>query len=401
MMKTLLVLTGILVILLFLLYIDFHLGERAQRKTTIRRNHPFRHSDFHLFTDGTELFPSLFQTVKEATSHIHILFYTIKTDSISTEFLELLETKANEGVEVRLILDWLGSIQIRKKLREKLKNAGVQFAFCQLPKFPYLFYSLQVRNHRKIAIIDGKIGFMGGFNIGKDYIHTNFKLSPWRDYHLKVVGEGVDDLQREFLIDWQDASKINLLQNPVYFPKQKIGNSRHQVIPSQGVYLEELLCNLVRNSKTSLFIGTPYFIPSKRMTKELLAALERNVEITILLPNKADHFLVKEASFRYLRIVLSNGAKVFQYMNGFFHGKLIIADQEVAILGSANFDKRSFFLNHELNCCIYDGSFIQKVKDTADKDIQQSDELQLEDLTKFHLWTFLKECIARPFSLFL
>lgn len=400
-MEIILIIIGIAVLLIFLLFMDFHFGERAQRKITTRKNHPFRYSDFELFIDGTELFPSLFEEIQNAKSHIHILFYTIKTDSISQEFLTLLKTKADDGVEVRLILDWLGSIKIRKKIRENLKESGVQFAYCQLPTLPYLFYSLQVRNHRKITIIDGKTGFMGGFNIGKDYIHANFKLSPWRDYHLKITGEGVEDLQREFLLDWRDASKVNLLQDSIYFPAQNKGNSRHQIIPTQGVYLEEIVCNLIKNCKTSLFIGTPYFIPSKRIMNELVSALQRNVEITILLPNKADHLLVKEASFRYLRVLLHKGANVYQYMNGFFHGKLIILDDDIAFLGSANFDKRSFFLNHELNCSIYDLDTLKLVKSTINQDLKLSDQLQATDLKHVSLWTFIKECIARPFSPFL
>ncbi|CAI9396406.1 MULTISPECIES: cardiolipin synthase [Bacillaceae] len=400
-MKIFLVILCIIAILIFLLYMDYQLGKRAQQKRIDRKNHPFRYTDFHIYSDGTELFPALFQAVKEAKSHVHILFYTIKTDSISNEFLHLLKTKAHEGVEVRLILDWLGSINIRKRIRRKLKQAGVQFAFCQLPTFPFLFYSLQVRNHRKIAIIDGKIGFMGGFNIGKDYIHENFKLSPWRDYHLQLIGEGVDDLQREFLIDWLKASKINLLQNQVYFSAQTKGETRHQIIPTQGVYLEELLCNLIKNSKRSLLIATPYFIPSKRVTEELLRALHRNVSLTILIPNKADHMLVKEAAFPYLRKLLKNGASVYQYMNGFFHGKLINADDEIMIVGSSNFDRRSIFLNHELNCCIYDPVFIAKMNKITTMDLEQAKELSLEDLKRIHLWSMVKEWLARLFAPFL
>ncbi|MEK4443795.1 cardiolipin synthase [Niallia sp. FSL K6-0077] len=400
-MKTFLIILSIIAILIFLLYLDFQLGKRAQQKKINRKNHPFRYSDFHIYSDGTELFPALFQAIEEAAEHVHILFYTIKTDSISNEFLNLLKTKAHEGVEVRLILDWLGSYKIRKKVREKLKKAGVQFAFCQLPIFPYLFYSLQVRNHRKIAIIDGKVGFMGGFNIGKDYIHANYKLSPWRDYHLKLIGEGVDDLQREFLMDWLKASKINLLQNRVYFPMQKRGESRHQIIPTQGVYLEEIVCHVIKNCKSSLLIATPYFIPSKQITKELLRALHRNISITILIPDKADHLLVKEASFPYLRTLIAHGASVYQYMNGFFHGKLINIDNEIIIIGSANFDRRSIFLNHELNCCIYDQGFIERMNKITTEDLQQAKELSLEGLDTITIRSKLKEWIASLFAPFL
>ncbi|KLV27448.1 cardiolipin synthase [Niallia circulans] len=400
-MKTFLIILSIIAILIFLLYLDFQLGKRAQHQKINRKNHPFRYSDFHIYSDGTELFPALFQAIEEATDHVHILFYTIKTDSISKEFLNLLKSKAHEGVEVRLILDWLGSYKIRRKVREELKKAGIQFAFCQLPSFPYLFYSLQVRNHRKIAIIDGKVGFMGGFNIGKDYIHANIKLSPWRDYHLKLIGEGVDDLQREFLMDWLKASKINLLQNRIYFPVQKKGASRHQIIPTQGVYLEEIVCHVIKNCKSSLLITTPYFIPSKQITSELLRALHRNISITILIPDKADHLLVKEASFPYLRTLLAHGASVYQYMNGFFHGKLINIDNEIIIIGSANFDRRSIFLNHELNCCIYDQGFIERMNKITTEDLQQAKELSLEGLDTITMRSKLKEWIARLFAPFL
>lgn len=391
----------IIVFLTLLIYLDFQLGEKFQAKKVKRKNHPFRYTDFHIYRDGTELFPDLFESMKVAKSHIHILFYTVKTDSISNEFLSVLQEKSKQGVEVRLLLDWLGSIKIRKKIRQKLTDAGVQFAFCHIPKLPFLFYSLQVRNHRKIAIIDGKVGYMGGFNVGKDYVHMNFKLSPWRDYHLKMIGEGVDDLQREFLVDWLEASKINLLQNKVYFPEQTQGKSRHQLIATQGVYLEEIIADLIRNAKTSITIGTPYFIPTKTIMEELLFALKRNVTITLLLPNSSDHILVKEASFPYLRVLLKQNARVFQYLNGFFHGKLIIADDSICMIGSSNFDRRSIFLNFELNCCIYDPDFIADIQKVVKQDLQQSEELYLNNLKTLNIWRIMKEWIARLFASFL
>ncbi|WP_445488915.1 cardiolipin synthase [Niallia sp. 03133] len=400
-MKSLLFIIFILLILILLLSIDFHLGRKHHLKKISRHNHAFRYSDFHLYRDGTELFPDLFSSIKNAKNHIHILFYTVKADSISNEFLSLLKDKANEGVEVRLILDWLGSFKLKKKAVNKLKSAGVQFRYCQIPKLPFLFFSLQVRNHRKITIIDGNIGFMGGFNIGKDYIHANLKLSPWRDYHMKIEGEGIEDLQRAFLIDWLEASKINLLQNDVYFPKQKKGHSRHQTIPSKGKYLEEELAHIIRNSNSSLIIGTPYFIPSKQLTQELILALKRNVSVTFLLPNNADHLLVKEASFPPLRILLSKGAQVFQYTHGFFHGKVLVADDEICLIGSSNFDKRSIFLNHEINCSIYDPVFIRHMKEVIADDLQTSNEIFYEDIASPSPWQFIKERTALILSPFL
>ncbi|MDE5053767.1 cardiolipin synthase [Niallia taxi] len=396
-MYTFLIIIGILLLLIFLLYIDFIVGKAITKRKVTRRNYPFRESNFQIFNDGKDLFPDLFQELENAEKHIHILFYTVKADTISTQFLEILERKAQDGIEVRLLLDWLGSFQIRKKIRNKLKEAGVEFAYCNRPTLPF-FYSLQVRNHRKISIIDGKISYVGGFNIGKDYIHANLKLSPWRDYHFKMTGEGVEDLQREFLLDWTDATKTNLLQNPIYFPEQPKGNARHQIIPTQGVYLEDVLCGLIRNTRKTLFIGTPYFIPSKRIMKELCMAQDRNVTITLLLPTKPDHILVKEASFPYLRTLLKGGARAYHYKHGFFHGKIITADDEICLVGTPNFDKRSIFLNHELVCCIFEPSFITEMNSIVDKDIAVSEKYTLEYLEKPKPKTVLLEWIAKLFA---
>ncbi|PKG22595.1 cardiolipin synthase [Niallia nealsonii] len=380
---------------------DFYFGRKHQLKNTKRRNHPFRYSNFTIYCNGKELFPELFSTLKGAKHHIHILFYTVKTDSISNEFFSLLREKAKEGVEVRLVLDWLGSLKVRKKIIQELQEDGIEFYFCHIPKLPFLFYSLQVRNHRKIAIVDGEIGFMGGFNIGKDYINANLKLSPWRDCHIKMTGEGLDDLQREFLKDWLGASKINLLQNSVYFPTQSKGTSRHQLIPSKGKYLEEILSNLIRNAKKSIIICTPYFIPTKQIMRELLFALDRNVEIMLLLPNNADHILVKEASFSYLRKLLAKNTTVYQYAHGFFHSKITIVDDEICFIGSSNFDKRSIFLNHELNCGVYDKKFIGEMQEQIQNDLKLSNPLLLADIENPTIWTLLKEKVSHIFSPFL
>lgn len=400
-MKTLLFILIAIIVVIFLLYIDFHFGRKHQMKHINRRDYPFRYSNFTIYCNGKDLFPELFSTLKHAKNHIHILFYTVKTDSISNEFLALLREKAKEGVEVRLVLDWLGSLKIRKKIIKELQESGIEFYFCHIPRLPFLFYSLQVRNHRKIAIVDGKIGFMGGFNIGKDYINANLKLSPWRDCHIKMIGEGVDDLQREFLNDWLGASKINLLQNKIYFPMQPKGTSRHQLIPAKGKYLEEILSHLIRNARKSIIICTPYFIPTKPIMKELLFALKRNVEIMILVPNNSDHILVKEASYPYLRELLAKDAAVFQYTYGFFHSKIMIVDDEICFVGSSNFDKRSILLNHELNCSIYDQEFINEIKKQIHTDLKASDRLLLKDIKKTTIWNLTKEKIAYVFSPFL
>lgn len=391
------------IILLFVLWLslDYTFGKRNQLKNLQRKNYPFRESNIEVFTKGPKLFADLFSELKKAQDHIHILFYIVKDDAISQEFLDILKNKANEGVEVRLLLDRLGSFPIKKKIVQSLKRHGVHFSFSHTPKLPFLFYTSQVRNHRKITIIDGEIGYVGGFNVGKEYINLDPKLSPWRDYHLKITGEGVADLQTEFLTDWSLETKINLLENKRYFPELPKGISRHQLIPSKGLFLEETFSALIRNAKSSIFIGSPYFIPNKRLLHDLTAAQARGVTLTILVPLKPDHPLVKEASFRYFRKLIHQGAFVYEYLNGFYHAKTMIIDDKICDIGTANFDRRSLFLNYEINCYIYDRAFIEKVRTIIETDIQGSRQLSLKKLNSPNFLRLCKELAARTVANFL
>lgn len=383
------------------LFLDFKMGRKNHLTTKKSNEFPFHNSDFEIFTHGTDLFNSMFEELKKAQKHIHVLFYICKDDPISTGFLDILRDKAETGVEVRLLLDWAGSIPVEKNKIKELKKAGVKFAFSNVPSFPYFFYSSQARNHRKITVIDGVVGYMGGYNVGKEYIDLDPKLSPWRDYHLKITGEGVEDLQKQFLIDWHEATKTNLLQNEVYFPKLKKGSVSHQIISTEGFLLEETFSSLIRNAKSTIFIGSPYFIPSKTIFNDLQSALVRGVSVTILVPFKSDHILVQEASYTHLRKLLKKGANVYQYKKGFYHAKILIIDDEVCDLGTANFDNRSLFLNHEINCYIYDKDMINTVKLILKKDLGDSQKVTLEDLNSLGLFTTLKEWVARSVSFFL
>ncbi|WP_415802569.1 cardiolipin synthase [Cytobacillus oceanisediminis] len=391
----------ILLVLFLWMYIDFTLGRKNHLKKLERTNCPIRQSDMEMFTDGPALFKDLFSEIRNAQKHIHILFYILKDDKISQEFLAILKGKAKEGVEVRLLLDWVGSFPVKRKTVKDLKSSGIKFSFAHVPKPPFLFYSFQARNHKKITVIDGKIGFSGGFNIGKEYINKDPKLTPWRDYHLKFQGEGVHDLQREFLVDWYKATKTDLLADSIYFPELHTGKYKHQLAAYKGAFMEESFSSIIRNAKKSITIGTPYFIPSKRLFQDLSHALKRGITVKILVPCMTDHVLVKEASYHYLRKLLKQGAYVYEYLNGFYHAKAIIIDDETSDVGTANFDKRSLFLNYEINCFIYDKEFIQKVQAVLDKDIQNAKRLTLKELNRPDPFRTFKEMLARTVASFL
>ncbi|NHM30127.1 cardiolipin synthase [Neobacillus terrae] len=393
---------GVILLLIAWLIADFRLGRiKNLNNLAKQKEYPILKGRMDLFPHGKELFRDYLGELKNAKKHIHVLFYIVKNDNISMEFFSILKKKASEGVEVRLLLDRLGSFMVKKEMIKDLRKAGVQFSFCNKPSLPYLFYSSQVRNHKKITVIDGETGYLGGFNVGKEYIDEDPKLSPWRDYHIKISGESVPALQEEFLQEWKEYAGINLLSNLEYFPKTSGGEIHHQFIPTETGTLETLYINNIQKAEKTILIGTPYFIPSRKVFNELIHAARRGVSITILVPQKTDHILVREASYRYFRQLLKLGAKIFQYKKGFYHAKTIVIDDTFCDIGTANFDRRSIFLNKEINCMIYDSNFIERVKEVIHQDILDSNPLTLSELNRPNFYRSLKESLAGSISLFL
>lgn len=376
-------LTG-LIILIIVLFIaasaDFFLGRYIHEKKSRRCSYPIRHGRMQIFTNGPNLFSNYFDDLYNAQTSIHVLFYIVKNDHFCQHFFEVLIDQANKGLKVRLLLDWFGSREVSKKLIKKARSAGVEVIFCHRPRFPFLFYSIQQRNHRKVTIIDGKTGYVGGFNVGKEYIDLDPVLSPWRDYHLRIEGDGIADLQREFLLDWEQATGDNYLKDKSLFPSLEKGPIAYRFFPTQGVDAEGEILKLLDQAEKSIFIGTPYFIPPETLVDGLEQAVQRGVAVTILVPDKSDHPIVKEASLHYLRKVLAAGGKVYQYEAGFFHAKIILIDGRICDIGTANFDYRSFKLNYEINCFIYDQAFIQKTERIIQIDINRSTQLFLEEM---------------------
>lgn len=381
--------------------IDLLYGRILHLKRLKPRAFPLRRSDFHLYTCGTNLYNDLFHDIKQAKHHIHILFFIVKNDEISQTFLQLLINKAKQGVEVRLLLDRIGSHQLSRESIHSLQKNGVSFSFCHKVKLPFLFFSANQRNHRKITIIDGKIGYIGGFNIGEEYLGHNSKLGLWRDYHLRLTGEGVQDLQKQFLHDWRDDTSQDLLENAIYFPKQQPGTMLHRFIPTDGAYLQQTFLNLIESAKKELYIGTPYFIPGKKIMDALLQAKGRGVHVTILVPHKADHPLVREARLPYCRKLIQAGCDIYSFQEGFFHAKIIMVDNHICDIGTANVDMRSLYLNHEINCLLYDEAFIKKIKTEINKDIEASTLLSWKDVTSLTIVDKGKEWIGTILAFFL
>ncbi len=391
----------ILLIIIILLWIDYKWGQARNKQKAKQIIFPRRRSDVSVFTSGTELFQDFFTEIEQAKRHIHILFYIIKNDSFSQQFLHLLGQKAKNGIEVRLLVDRMGSYKLSKQAITNLKQSGVHFAYSFTPRFPFFFYHLQKRNHRKITVIDGKIGYWGGLNIGKEYINEDPKLSPWRDYHLKMTGEGVQDLQTVFLTDWLSATKEDLLKHTHYFPSLSPGKQEQQVFTVDGEGLEQTFAQLIRQAKKQITIGTPYFIPSETLLTQLREAIGRGVQLTVIVPKTSDHVLVKEAAYRSFRILLKEGSTILQFQTGFYHSKIMLIDDKVVDIGTANFDKRSLFLNSEINCLMYDALSIEQAKKCLSVDMMNSVPINEKALTNPNLFQKAKEAVACLMSPFL
>lgn len=400
-MKIITKLASIFLLIFTWCWVDLKLGHKSYMKQATNVKYPPRNSDMTVFTSGKILFDDFMKEVKQAKDSIHILFYIVKNDKFSKDFLNLLQSKAEEGVEVRLLVDWVGGKKMSRKSIQELTKSGVHFSFSFKPKLPFLFYTIQKRNHRKITVIDGKTGYLGGFNIGMEYINQGEKLNPWRDYHLKMTGEGVKDLQEVFLTDWFHDTNEDYRGTPAYFPTLNPGSQANQVVVTNGSDLELAMTRLIQQANNKIIIGTPYFIPSETLFHELREALARNVSLTVIVPENSDHALVKEASFPYFRVLLKEGAEIMQLQKGFYHSKVILIDDTICDIGTANFDKRSCFLNSEINCLVFDRTFIRDVEKELADDQAESKPLSGDALSSMNVVRSVKESLASILSPFL
>ncbi|RDY72342.1 cardiolipin synthase [Halobacillus sp. SY10] len=390
--------TIILFIILFilLLVLDFKWGRAKHRKNHRPIPLPETSGNYKLYKNGSVLYEQMFQEISEAKKQVDIYFYLIDNDYISENFLDVLKNKARNGVPVRLLVDRLGGYKINKSTRKKLKDAGVAFYFAETPGFPFFFYRLNRRNHRKITVIDGKVGYVGGFNIGKNYIGESAKFGDWRDYHLRLTGPVVSQIHKVMLDDWYLASGETL--SPCQ-PSED-GNHKMNILATDGVELEKEFAKMIDSAQREILIGTPYFIPTDKLQKGLKQAIDRGVELHIMIPMKADHPFVKPAAIPYLKELYGKGATIRLFDAGFYHSKVVMVDETFADIGTANFDRRSFFLNKEVNTFVYDEEFIGDLRTAYFEDAADAIAFDEHWLKRRSFTTRLNQRIAvllRPF----
>lgn len=319
-----------------------------------------RDNDIDIFTDGNEKFDALIEDLKKAEHFIHMQYYIMRNDALLHRIIEVLAAKAARGVEVRILFDAMGCRMVPHSYWRRLNEMGIQTA----EFFPALFRRLQLRmnyrNHRKIVVIDNRVAYVGGFNVGKEYIGLDESFGHWRDTHLRICGLGIVGLQLRFILDWNYAAKENLLQNKRFFENFKPGQRDHcelQIISSgpdhQVEQIRDNYLRLITKANKSICIQTPYFIPDESIFSALKIAVRSGIEVSIMIPCKPDHPFVYWATYSYIGELVMAGAKCYTYNNGFLHSKGMIVDSSAFCYGTANMDIRSFSLNFEVNIVVY------------------------------------------------
>ena len=340
---------------------------------------PFKDNKMEAYTDGYQFFPALLAAIHEAKNHIHIDMYIFAEDALGCLVADALIAKAQEGVEVKLIYDDVGCWNVSHRFFERMREEGIEVVSFLPVRFPSFTSKVNYRNHRKIIVIDGTVGFIGGMNIALRYVKGTGTM-PWRDTMLKVTGGAVYALQRAFLVDWYFVDRT-LLSDRKYYPPmigshQTVNNCLAQVVTSGPVTpYPEIMQGFVRvilGARRYLYLETPYFMPNDSILFALKTAALAGVEVRVLCPMYSDARFVEWASRSYLREVVEAGVQVSLYKAGFLHSKLMVCDDSITTCGSTNLDFRSFENNFEANIFFYDEGIALRMKKVFMNDLEQS-----------------------------
>ncbi|MBQ8155088.1 MAG: cardiolipin synthase [Prevotella sp.] len=339
---------------------------------------PFKGSEVKIHTDGYSFFHALLKEIASAKDHIHLDMYIFEDDALGNMVRDALVAKAREGVEVRLIYDDVGCWNVSNRFFERMREEGIEVAPFLPVRFPSFTSKVNYRNHRKMIVIDGRTGFIGGMNIALRYVKGT-KSQPWRDTMLQITGSGVYSLQRAFLVDWYFVDR-NLISNRKYYPHPSEESSHNEsllqiVTSGPDTPYPEIMQGYVRMilaAKKYIYIETPYFLPTDPVLFALKTAAAGGVDVRILVPLRSDTKFVEWAGRSYLREMVKAGVSVSYYKTGFLHSKMIVCDDAICSCGSTNVDFRSFENNFESNAFIYDTKVAIAMRDIFLEDTSQS-----------------------------
>ncbi|NLD05642.1 MAG: cardiolipin synthase [Synergistaceae bacterium] len=365
-----------------------------------------------ILINGDATFDSIKSELRKAKRFIHMQYYIIKDDKIGVEIRDILTEAVSRGVKVRVLYDAVGSWKLKREYIETLKEAGVDCHSFMPVSFPMFRRKMNFRNHRKIIVIDERVAFTGGINIGDEYLGKGH-LGHWRDTHVRLEGEAVDELHKIFLYDWcmrsgedpkkicdyvscddcdgvsvQDLSKLPFL--PLQVVASGIDNAWHSI--SIGYF------SMISRAKERVWITSPYLVPGPILMNAMTTAALAGVDVRVLMPSQKDHFLVFWGSRGNIELLLRAGVRVYHYKKGFIHAKAILADHDMSSVGTCNMDVRSLEINFENQLFIYDKGLNSKFAEQFIADIGDSVELILNEWEKRPLWQKILESFGRLYS---
>lgn len=359
-------------------------------------------NDVQIFTNGRDKFDAFKRDLLAARHYIHIQYYIIENDTIGNEIGDILRQKVKEGVKVRVLYDHVGSFHFDMSYFKRLRRDGVEvYPFMQIT-FPEFANRINWRNHRKIVVIDGEVGYIGGMNIADRYIDGG-KMGHWRDTHLRVTGDVIAALQVSFAIDW-NFMKRELIEETVAVvePGSIAAPVGVQLVTggptSPWGNMAFVFQKAIDNARKCIYIQTPYFLPSDSLLKSLQLAALSKVDVRLMIPRKPDSFLLRYASYSYVRQCLDAGIKIYFYEPGMLHAKVVVVDDEFVTTGSTNFDFRSFEHNFEGNLLLYSKDFNQRMTQIMRDDMLQSTRISLRAWRRRSIWQKALESLTRLFG---
>ena len=375
-------------------------GQRMDPLEHISGNEVLSGNRIDLLIDGEETFSALFEALERARRYILVEFFIIKDDKLGRALQERLIRKAQEGLSVFVLFDEIGSSKLPSSYVRELERGGVLINRFHTRQGLSNFFQVNFRNHRKIVVVDGLVAFVGGHNVGDEYLGKGKKFSSWRDTHIKIEGPAVLPLQGTFCADWAWATgALPSIAIPDIDP---VGDSDVLVVPTGPADSNErctlLFLEAITRAKERVWIASPYFVPDESILRALQLAAMRGVDVRVLLPEKADHLMVWLASFSYVPEVTGVGVKVFRYTEGFLHQKVFIVDDNLSSVGTANLDNRSLRLNFEVTALVYDRSFCNRVAEMLTADFAKSSDVSAKTFGELPLVMKLGSKAARLFS---
>lgn len=359
---------------------------------------PYDANEVAVYTEGLSMLQSLLRALQHARQHIHMEFYIFEDDAVGRLVRDVLIEKARQGVEVRVIYDDVGCWHVPNAFFDRMREAGVEVRSFLKVRFPQFTSSVNYRNHRKVVVVDGSVGFVGGMNLAVRYMR-GYSWGIWRDTHLRVEGKAVHGLQTTFLLDWYFVDR-SLLTASCYFPKiAACGTSLMQIVTSEpiGAWKEIMqgLSMAIVSAKRYFYIQTPYFLPTESILIAMQTAALSGIDVRLMLPYRADSRLTHLGSCSYLADVMRAGVKVYFYQKGFLHSKLMVSDDALSTVGSTNVDFRSFEHNFEVNAFIYDADAASKLREIFLQDQRECVQVHLKHWVKRPWYRKAAESVVR------